>query len=102
MDSTVIVKILGCLNPRKWLTMFAKWWLKDKRSEDKRQHIIKVKELSIEERRLKFEELEANRKKPNWCFACDIDMVVDEIPAPYAAQIGYRCPKCGLTRYHKK
>ena len=100
MDLTSVFKILGWFNPRKWLTMFSKWWLKTESLEKERQYILKSKELEIEEQKLEQAKLEANRKKPTWCHVCDTNMVIDEINSAWGKVIGFKYPKCGLEKVH--
>jgi hypothetical protein len=103
MDLTNTFKILGWFNPRKWLTMFSKWWLKTESLEKERQYILKSKELEIEEQKLEQAKLESNRKKPTWCHACDVNMESTKVEMfAMGKSIGpkptLKCPKCGLIR----
>lgn len=109
MDLTSVFKILGWFNPRKWLTMFSKWWLKTESLEKERQYILKSKELEIEEQKLEQAKLEANRKKPTWCHACDVNMIFSgyaKLPSDVMNKSDSglrkaicRCPKCEQINY---
>lgn len=103
VTASIFIKILGWLNPRKWLTMFSKWWLKTESLDKEREYNLKSKELDIEEQKLKLAELEANRKKPTWCPACDINMITitTKLRLGYGTQRSdFQCPKCGLIKQY--
>lgn len=118
MSILILVTILGCWiwYKRKLLDISR---LAEQHKVEQERHKFEIEKYSLELEKLKQEqlflkqeqsfklsELEANRKKPTWCHACDVNRVfLDWVPVPgdetYIIK-RYICPSCKSTDYCRK
>lgn len=105
---SVFIKIIEWVNPKKWLTMFSKWWLKTESLDKERAYSLELKKIEIERQKIEIEqqkikqaELVENRKKPTWCHICDINMKAATLKDQYGHKTpGYMCQICSFVKVH--
>ena len=85
----ILLNILGWFNPGKWLTMFAKWWLRKELKE-------KDDKISSIQNQLESREREQNLKIPTYCPRCNTH-TMDEISRD-TRLVMRKCSTCGFQK----